>query len=59
MKHALWMMNVHAKRAVKYALEQAAEKAKVEWEPVERVQDRIDKDSILSLEEQIIKDLNL
>jgi len=30
------------------ALKAASEKAKVEWEPVERPQDRIDKESILS-----------
>jgi hypothetical protein len=48
MKHALWMMNIHAKRAVKYALEQAAS-----------VVESAEENNILSLEEQIIKDLKL
>lgn len=45
MKHALWMMNVHAKRHVKAALKAAVKKAKAATTPVGSM---IHKDSILN-----------
>ncbi len=48
-------MKAYAKEAVQYALQVAAEKAQTKWEPDVRVK----KESILSLETQILKDLGI
>lgn len=54
MKHALWMMNVHAKRHVKAVLEAAIEKAVVSYTPFDNGSDEggtqvgINKDSIIN-----------
>ena len=53
-RNVLSAMKTYAKEVVKYTLDQAAENAEVEY-----TDGPVDKQSILSLESQIIKDLNL